>query len=170
MPFRKISEDIKMRGIWLYDNGYVPDDICEILDFSERSLHRWQHNLDTHGSVIPLINPSRGRPKLLRADMAHDIFTLLEESPELYLDEIQEWILLSHDVGISRSALDENLRDAGITHKLLRKAASERDEEAREAFSQYARDNWVAEQLVFVDETSKDERTIYRHYGRSVLG
>ena len=24
--------------------------------------------------------------------------------------------------------------------------------------------------MVFVDETSKDERTVYRHYGRSVIG
>ena len=24
--------------------------------------------------------------------------------------------------------------------------------------------------MVFVDETSKDDRTIYRHYGRAVLG
>ncbi|KAH8103200.1 hypothetical protein DFH11DRAFT_1521341, partial [Phellopilus nigrolimitatus] len=76
----KISEDIKMRGIWLYDNGYVPDGICEIFDFSERSLHHWQHNLDTHGSVIPPINPSRGRPKLLQADMTHDTWVVATAS------------------------------------------------------------------------------------------
>ncbi|KAL5534821.1 hypothetical protein ACEPAG_1285 [Sanghuangporus baumii] len=92
------------------------------------------------------------------------------QSPELYLDEIQEWLIIAHDIGISRSALDEHLRDAGISHKLLHKAAAERDEVARAQFRQYAQDNWVANQLVFVDETSKDDRTIYRHYGRSILG
>ncbi|KAJ3831008.1 hypothetical protein F5878DRAFT_549987 [Lentinula raphanica] len=30
--------------------------------------------------------------------------------------------------------------------------------------------HYVASQLVFVDETSKDDRTIYRHYGRAVSG
>ena len=40
----------------------------------------------------------------------------------------------------------------------------------RALFCQYAQDNWVANQLVFVDETSKNNRTIYRHYGRVILG
>ena len=30
--------------------------------------------------------------------------------------------------------------------------------------------HFTASQMVFVDETSKDERTVYRHYGRSVIG
>jgi hypothetical protein len=28
----------------------------------------------------------------------------------------------------------------------------------------------MASQMVFIDETSKDERTIYRHYGHSIAG
>ena len=55
-------------------------------------------------------------------------------------------------------------------YKRLRKAAAERDEVERALFRQYAQDNWVANQLVFVDETSKDNRTIYRHYGHAILG
>ena len=102
--------------------------------------------------------------------MTHDLYTLLEEAPELYLDEIQEWLAVAHDVGISTSALHENLEDAGISYKLLRKAAAERDEDARQHFRNHAKLHWTANQLIFVDETSKDERTIYRHYGRSVRG
>ena len=30
--------------------------------------------------------------------------------------------------------------------------------------------HYTAPQLVFVDETSKDDRTIYRHYGRAPAG
>jgi hypothetical protein len=33
--------------------------------------------------------------------MTHDLFTLLEEAPELFLDEIQEWLAVAHDTGIS---------------------------------------------------------------------
>ena len=100
--------------------------------------------------------------------MTHDLYTLLEEAPELYLDEIQEWLAVAHDVGISTSALHENLEDAGISYKLLRKAAAECDEDARQHFRNHAKLHWTANQLIFVDETSKDERTIYRHYGCSV--
>ena len=88
----------------------------------------------------------------------------------MYLDEIQEWLIIAHDVGISRSAVNVYLCDLGITYKLLHKAASERDEVKREEFREHAQQNWVASQLVFVDETSKDDRTIYCHYGRSIRG
>lgn len=170
MVFRKISEDIKKRALWLYDNNYVPDDIAHILGVSERSFWRWKRNMGLYDSVTPPQIRDRGRPRILNADHTHDLLTLMQEAPELYLDEIQEWLILAHDVGIGRSTLDQNLRDIGVTYKLLRKAASERDEERRQEFMEYARNNWVASQLVFVDESSKDDRTIYRHYGRAILG
>ena len=34
----------------------------------------------------------------------------------------------------------------------------------------YIQENFVAEQLVFVDESSKDERTIFRRWGRAPQG
>jgi transposase len=170
MVFRKISPDIKERALWLWDNGYVKEDICTILGVSVSSLNRWRDNLENYNSVVPPPNPRQGRLRILKPDMTHDLYTLLEEAPELYLDEIQEWLAAAHNIGISVSALHENLVDAGITYKLLRKAAAERDEDARQHFRDHAKNHWTANQLVFVDESSKDERTIYRHYGRSVEG
>ena len=55
---------------------------------------------------------------------------MLDESPELFLDEIQDWVALSHDIQLSKSALHYLIHDAGITYKLLHKDASEQDEEA----------------------------------------
>jgi hypothetical protein len=81
------------------------------------------------------------------------------------LYEIQEWIAIVHDVGILKSALHTILRDCSLTYKLLRKAATECDEEARRLYLEHACRNWVASQMVFVDESSKDDQTIYRHYG-----
>ena len=78
--------------------------------------------------------------------------------------------MIAHNVGLPRSTLDENLRDAGLSYKLVRKAAAERDEKAREAWRAYVARNYVPSMMVFVDETSKDNRTIYCHYGRAVLG
>ena len=170
MCFRHISSDIKERALWLRDLGYIPDDVCELLGFSRRSLNRWTANQHIHGNVIPPPNPSRGRPRILSTGVMDDLFTLLVEDPTLYLDEIQEWLVIAHNVGLPRSTLDENLRDAGLSYKLVRKAAAERDEEAREAWRAYVARNYVPSMMVFVDETSKDDRTIYRHYGRAVLG
>jgi hypothetical protein len=35
------------------------------------------------------------------ADITHDLFALLKEAPELFFDEIQEWLAVAHDTRIS---------------------------------------------------------------------
>ena len=124
MVYRHISDDIKYRALWLWNNNYVKEDICGILGISESSLYRWRENLADYDSIAPPPNPNRGRPRILNTDMTHDLYTLLEEAPELYLDEVQEWLAVTYDTGISISALHQNLKDAGLSYKLLQKAAS----------------------------------------------
>ncbi|TFK66421.1 hypothetical protein BDN72DRAFT_747601, partial [Pluteus cervinus] len=90
MVFRHISPDIKIRALWLLEHDYLTDDVCEILGVSSRSLRRWQQNQETFGSVVPPPPPVIGRPRILNANMTHDLTTLLQESPDLYLDELQD--------------------------------------------------------------------------------
>lgn len=170
MVYRHISKDLKERALWLIAHGYAPEDICDIFDISQRSITRWKQNDRLYGSVIPPPNPMQSRPRILNGDMTHDLYTLLEEAPEMYLSEIQDWVALTYEVQISRTALHMNIRDAGITFKLLHKAAAERDEDLRQEWMQDVNTHFVASQMVFVDETSKDDRTLYRHYGRAVAG
>ena len=75
----------------------------------------------------------------------------------MYLDEIQDWLAIAHDVRLSKTALFENIHDAGVTYKLLRKAAAEQDEDARAEWMDDMNTHYTAQQLVFVDETSKDD-------------
>jgi hypothetical protein len=63
--------------------------------------------------------------------MTHDLYTLIEEAPDMYLNEIQDWNVVAHDIRLSKTALFENIRDGGMTFKLLHKAAVGRDEDAR---------------------------------------
>ena len=153
-----------------FESLYAPADICEIFGISFRSLQRWQRNQDLYGNPLPPRLPLLGRRRILNADMTHDLYTLLEEAPEMYLDEIQDWLAVTHDVKLSKTALFENIRDAGITYKLLRKAAAERDDDARAEWMDDMNTHFVSQQLVFIDETSKDDRTVYRHYGRAPAG
>jgi transposase len=170
MVFRAISNDIRERVLWLIDHGYAAPDICEIFGISDRSLCHWQQNTLLYGSPLPPPPLQRGRQRILNPEVTHDLYTLAEEAPELFLNEIQDWLAVVHDVRLSKTALFENIRDAGITYKLLRRAAAERDDDARTEWMEEVNSQFVAQQLVFVDESSKDDRTIYRHYGRAPAG
>src|SRR5260221_6519890 len=123
MVYRHISKDLKDRALWLILHDYAPEDICELFDISQRSVAWWKHNDRVYGFVIPPPNPMQGCPHLLNGDMTHDLYTLLQEAPEMYLSEIQDWIALSHKVHISKTALHKNICDAGLSFKLLCRAA-----------------------------------------------
>lgn len=88
----------------------------------------------------------------------------------MYLDEITDWVAVTHDTGISIASIQRLISDAGITYKVLRRAASERDELARDEWRQYIRSNFVSSLIVTVDESSKDGRTIFRKRGRAPRG
>jgi transposase-like protein len=62
MVFQQISEDIKNRALLLFENGYIPEDISELLAISERSFRRWKRNQLEFGSVIPPHRPNQDRP------------------------------------------------------------------------------------------------------------
>lgn len=171
MVFRHISDDLKKTALHLhYDKGWVPDDVAELLGFHRRSFGRWKERFEETGELHLPQHPNHGRPRLLDPHATLNLIHLVQHAPKMYLSEIQEWLDVAEDVQMSRSALDRNLRDCGLTYKLLHKCAAERDEGLRAEFRAYATANWAAEQLVFVDESSKDDRTIYRHYGRSFSG
>jgi hypothetical protein len=91
------------------------------------------------------------------------VYDIYKGEPDTYLDELQWWLAVNHDIAISLSALQKNLQDAGLTRKLLRKIAKERDEVNRELLGD-------SDLLVFVDETSKNEQTLAWRFGRALAG
>ena len=91
------------------------------------------------------------------------------EDPSL-LDEIKEWLALYHDQPISTTALHLNLRDLALTHKRLKCIAAEWDDAYRTEWILNMTMNYTADQLVFLDESSKDEHVVLRRYGRTPSG
>jgi len=75
----------------LIDNNVVPEDfelnISEIFGV-HHAIQRWQRNIDLYGSVIPPKNSLQGRPRILNGNQTHDLITLLEEAPEMYLESL----------------------------------------------------------------------------------
>ena len=80
----------------------------------------------------------------------------------MYLDEIRDWIALTMETSISKSVLSELIQDVGYSFKMLHKAASERDEEERATFRDWACNFVTMEMVVTADKSSKDNRMIFR--------
>jgi hypothetical protein len=123
--------------------------------------------MNTYGSVIPPRNPLQGRPSVLNAEQRDQLFDLLDQAPKMFLDKIQDWVALYQDTAISCTALHDIIQDAGLTFKMLHKAASERDDVAREEFRTYIQEHLVVDQVITADESSKDDRTIFQCFGRA---
>jgi transposase len=159
---------MKRRALQL-DEGWEMQQITDVLGVSSKSIDRWQDNYEMHG----LVNPSsylRGRRHILSADVVDDLNDLMLESPKLYLDEIGIWLALYHEVQISTTALHDNLRELGHKHKLMCRAAAERDHELRANWMYDFLSMYSAEQMVVLDESSKDDRTLIRKYGCALCG
>jgi hypothetical protein len=96
---------------------------------------------------------------------------LIEEFPDIYLDEIVLKLIAEKNVCVSTTTVHNTLMRLRVTHKLLTKLAIERNEQKRLNWWLNVTENEMyAEQFIFVDESSKDERTAFRRYGRSFSG
>ena len=80
--------------------------------------------------VLPQESGLAGRPRLIVRGVLSAIKEVYNNEADVYLDELCWWLAIHHDVAISKSALQQNLMDAGLTRKLLHKITREHDEEA----------------------------------------
>jgi transposase len=170
MPFRHISNDLKERALFLYDHPEIVEDVEEALGVSTASIKRWRKNYRQYGRVTAPTQNLQGRPRICNSFQREELRSHILGSPELYLEEIHDWIQVMQDVPISRSAVYQLIRDCGFTHKKLKLRASQRDEEEIERWKMEVLPRYSAEQLVSVDESSKDGRTLYRKFGWALKG
>ncbi|KAG1901264.1 uncharacterized protein F5891DRAFT_950847 [Suillus fuscotomentosus] len=164
MVYQRISPDRKERALYLLlEEGWEIECIADVLGVSSRSIEQWEANYNENGCVNPH-SPIMGRPCLLDQIMKDEICELRAENPSLPLDEISEWLAIYHDQPISIPALYHNLRDLGLAYKCLSRIVAECDDGFRADWLHNMTVNYTAEQLVFLDESSKDDRTVLPRY------
>ena len=120
---------MKERALFLHLQGYLPRDLCNLFGFSQKSLRRWEQNFYEHGGVVPLSSYCQGRPRKLNNDQISDLMDQLFVQPGMYLEEIQSWVAIHHEVGILKSRMAKLIEGVGFSYKSLHKAAAERDED-----------------------------------------
>ena len=172
MVNRRISMDIKECALRLWDSRWTIEDICAAFMVSRASIYRWQSIFDEYGSVNRPPSPLIGRTRTLTRALLTACQTLYEGDSDLYLDEVISWLAICHDIVISTSTLSRNLLEAGLTRKMLHKIAVERDENLRQEWRESIRTNFSGDGMEFVcvDETSKNDLTYARHFGRAQAG
>ena len=72
---------------------------------------------------------------------------------------------LHHNQPILTTALHDNLCDLGLTYKLLRRIAAERDNVACAEWLHKIAVNYTADRLIFSDKASKDKQVSLCRFG-----
>ncbi|KAG9013741.1 hypothetical protein FRB90_005775 [Tulasnella sp. 427] len=170
MVFKHHSREIKERAMILYRSGWPASEVAYLLDVSEKSMDRWDELLQTEGDVVRPPSYQQGRPSILNDELRYELLEILAEDSTVYIDQLRDFFAVERDVGIGRSTLQKILQDIGVTRKKLKKEAAEADAEEQVQYLNRMRGEYQVHQLVAVDESAKDDRTIYRQYGRSLRG
>ena len=112
--------------------------------------------------------PRRGNPILAKLQPNHvKILTdILHTTPVAYLDELSHELFLRTGLIVASSTIATALHNNGFTHQRLTRLHQAAVPAARVMFRERVR-SWLddLDQLVCVDETSKDRRSINRGYG-----
>lgn len=165
-----IPRDLKVCAIKLYENGLLDlEDILDCVGFSERTFYRTLACWRETGDVVPhKFGSFAGRPRLLLYDDVDYLLCLVRHRPD-YFDEMKELLQENRFISVHYSTIIRELSRTGISVKRLRRIAQERCPDKRAAYlarvGQYSPD-----QLGFIDETSKDDRTPGRRNGRAKKG
>lgn len=164
------SKDLRWRCIVLhYVYSCTIENVSILMGVSKRSIKRWIALFEQTGAVIE--NSPRQRSSRWPEEVLHSVNDYISNNPCFYLSELQEDIMekfpnvrnvsipticraLRHDLHLSRKALERRARESVPQHL---------EDYYRELSALYS----YPEQLLFLDESSKDGRECLRRYGWS---
>lgn len=170
MPYCKISRDVKLAAMRLYERDLL--DLPDILDCLRMSKSTFYRVLDlwvTTGDVVKHTFGLCGRPRLLQFEDVDYLKCFIQHRPDWFLDELEFLLQTNRFITINFSTIQRELVRARVSTKKLKKIAMERNENLRADFVRRI-SAYEPEQLGFLDEMSKDERTSWRRRGRSIKG
>jgi len=160
MGNHRISPDIKLTAIHLYERQLLPlRQILECVGFSRHTFF-WILNLFNEiGEVVKPCSLALSHPRVFNHEDLNYLLQLVYHRPNWFLNELQELVESNRFISVHFSTIHRKLQHAGISLKKLWKIAQECDKDLRADFmwkvAQYA-----PEEMIWIDKTSKDERTL----------
>jgi len=124
-----VSLELRERIIaWKYELNMPISVIAQLANRCEKTVKNVLRTYrDYNQPTNPFIRP-RGRKRVLDRDDLNYIESILLAEPALFLDEIQDKLLVVRDVEVSISTLSRTLNRLAITHKAVAKEAMEWNE------------------------------------------
>lgn len=168
--YHRLSRDVKLAAVRLWEGNLLAlPDILNCCNFSRATFYRIMNLWQETGDVVSHRNPSYRQNRLLDGTDIQYLKQLIEENPDYFLDELLRLLKTNRFISVHYTSIHNQLLYCGVSRKKLQRIASERNEDYRANFiariAQYA-----PHELGFIDEVSKDERSIGRRYGRSRRG
>src|SRR5882762_7845199 len=167
-----ISNDLKARIPALrHEQGFSVKKICQLLNIKKTLAYETLCNHCRYGVTFDVNAQQHGHHCTLTSTDLSFICMLLDNQHTIYLDEIQEQLLLRRGVKVSLPTLTRTLRQLHFTHKDISGKALERNDRLRAIYMNRIADLVPdPEMLMFGDEAHKDERTSNRRTGWSCRG
>ncbi|KAJ6586487.1 hypothetical protein DFH09DRAFT_1075410 [Mycena vulgaris] len=172
MPTRTISNDLKARvPVLFFEQDRSVAQICSILGVKKTFVYNCLEHYTIHGVAHnPNTHPS-GRCRLLTAIDIRFIEALLEQTCTIHLDELQEKLLMQHNINVSLPTLFRTLQRLHLSHKCVSVRALERNDIQCSAYMNRIADVVPdANMLMFIDEAAKNDHSTGRSKGWSLIG
>lgn len=168
MAPRLASSQLVMIRDMISSRSLTTSQIAEAAGCSKRSIITISTNLRLFGDVrAPLI--SGGRPRLITPLILEALCDHLLEKPDLYLDEMSEFLYDEFEVLVSTYTISRALQSHGWSKKVARRIARERNADLRDHYL-YQLSEFRSYHLVYVDESGCDKRAGFRRTGWSPRG
>ncbi|KAJ7598092.1 hypothetical protein C8J56DRAFT_1000119 [Mycena floridula] len=171
MVYRQFNRDLKIAVVNLKEHSVLTnEEIQAVTGVSRATLYRIMKYWRETGDVVPpKTNQPRGRPRMLIHDDLDYILRLIEFRPDWFLDELLNLLKHNRFISLHYTTIFRALERCNVSRKKLKAIALERNEALRNDYIRQMA-QYTADQLGFLDETSKNDKTPARIYGRSKKG
>ena len=95
---------------------------------------------------------------------------LLKANPQMYLDEVQDWLVNEWDIDVSVPTVQRCVKRLNCTRKRTERINPDQDPQLRALWLYKIASQYSANQLVVVDESAATERTRDRRWAWSPRG
>jgi transposase len=160
------SSDLRARIPVLRARGFSIPDICAFLGVKKTLVYDVLTLYRKHGIVYnPYARPT-GRRRILQGPQLNAYKTLRQDYPTAFLDEYQYMLLHQYNIAVSISTLCRTNKQLRVTRKKVVIRAREANPFLQAVYLNQIGE-WVPDPswLIFLNESSKDKRTVVRRHG-----